>query len=135
MTESDTKLPPGTLTLVSTPIGNLADVTLRALDVLREADAVLAEDTRHSRKLFTHHGLPSKQMIAYHDHNKERVTPAIVSRLLAGERLALISDAGTPGVRRRCRGDGGAGGQRAAACSDPERFSHRRVHLRGIPAA
>jgi 16S rRNA (cytidine1402-2'-O)-methyltransferase len=98
MTESDTKLPPGTLTLVSTPIGNLADVTLRALDVLRESDAVLAEDTRHSRKLFTHHGLPSKQMIAYHDHNKERVTPAIVSRLLAGERLALISDAGTPGV-------------------------------------
>ena len=98
MTESDTKRPPGTLTLVSTPIGNLADVTLRALDVLRESDAVLAEDTRHSRKLFTHHGLPSKQMIAYHDHNKERVTPSIVSRLLAGERLALISDAGTPGV-------------------------------------
>jgi 16S rRNA (cytidine1402-2'-O)-methyltransferase len=88
----------GTLTLVSTPIGNLGDVTLRALDVLREVDAVLAEDTRRSRKLLTHHGIRAKTLISYHDHNKERVTPGIVKRLLSGECFALVSDAGTPGV-------------------------------------
>jgi 16S rRNA (cytidine1402-2'-O)-methyltransferase len=88
----------GTLTLVSTPIGNLGDVTLRALEVLREVDAVLAEDTRRSRKLLTHHGIRAKTVISYHDHNKERVTPGIVKRLLSGECFALVSDAGTPGV-------------------------------------
>ena len=98
MTDPDGSTRPGTLTLVSTPIGNLGDVTLRALEILRDADAVLAEDTRHSRKLLTHHGIPGRPMISYHDHNKERVTPGIVERLLAGERLALVTDAGTPGV-------------------------------------
>lgn len=71
---------------------------MRALDVLREADAVLAEDTRHSRKLLAHHGIRVKSLISYHDHNKERVTPGLVARLLSGDRLALVSDAGTPGV-------------------------------------
>ena len=98
MTESAGSTLPGTLTLVSTPIGNLGDVTLRALEVLRDADAILAEDTRRSRKLLSHHGIPARRMISYHDHNKERVTPGIVDRLRAGEKLALVTDAGTPGV-------------------------------------
>jgi len=98
MTESGNRTSPGTLTLVSTPIGNLGDVTIRALEILRDADAILAEDTRHSRKLLSHHGIPSKRIISYHDHNKERVTPGIIERLLAGDRLALVTDAGTPGV-------------------------------------
>jgi 16S rRNA (cytidine1402-2'-O)-methyltransferase len=98
MTDPDAKSPNGILTLVSTPIGNMGDVTLRALEVLRKADAVLAEDTRRSRKLLTHHGIGAKSLIAYHDHNKERVTPGILDRLRSGENLALVSDAGTPGV-------------------------------------
>jgi 16S rRNA (cytidine1402-2'-O)-methyltransferase len=98
MTDSASSTRPGSLTLVSTPIGNLGDVTLRALEILGSADAVLAEDTRHSRKLFAHHGIPARALIAYHDHNKERVTPGIIKRLQAGENLALVTDAGTPGV-------------------------------------
>jgi 16S rRNA (cytidine1402-2'-O)-methyltransferase len=98
MSESGNRTTPGTLTLVSTPIGNLGDITIRALEILRDADAILAEDTRRTRKLLAHHGIPSKRMISYHDHNKERVTPGIVERLVAGDRLALVTDAGTPGV-------------------------------------
>jgi 16S rRNA (cytidine1402-2'-O)-methyltransferase len=98
MTEPENTTPAGTLTLVSTPIGNLGDVTIRALDILRDADGILAEDTRHTRKLLAHHGIHAPRMTSYHDHNKERVTPGIVERLLAGERLALVTDAGTPGV-------------------------------------
>lgn len=98
MTEFRAKPGGGTLTLVSTPIGNLGDVTLRALEVLSEADGVLAEDTRRSRKLLSHHNIHVKAMIAYHDHNKERLTPRIIDRLRSGQNLALVSDAGTPGV-------------------------------------
>jgi len=98
MNNPENRTAPGTLTLVCTPIGNLGDITLRALDVLREADAVLAEDTRHSRKLLTHHSIRAKALISYHDHNKERVTPGLVERLQSGECFALVSDAGTPGV-------------------------------------
>ena len=98
MTDSEVKPSGGTLTLVSTPIGNMGDVTLRALEVLREADALLAEDTRRSRKLLSHHNIGSKTLIAYHDHNKERLTPGIIDRLRSGQNLALVSDAGTPGV-------------------------------------
>jgi 16S rRNA (cytidine1402-2'-O)-methyltransferase len=87
----------GTLTLVSTPIGNLGDITARALDVLRSADAVLAEDTRHSGILLAHFKIRQK-LIAYHDHNKERVTPGILERLKSGDNIALVSDAGTPAV-------------------------------------
>lgn len=89
--------PPGTLTLVSTPIGNLGDMTPRAVETLRQADLVLAEDTRHSRKLLAHFGLSARPE-PYHDHNKERVTPRIVERLRAGARVALVTDAGTPGI-------------------------------------
>jgi len=94
--EADTasKLAPG-LYLVATPIGNLADVTLRALDVLRDADTVLCEDTRVTAKLLTRHGIAAATQ-PYHDHNAERVRPAIVARLKGGAALALVSDAGTP---------------------------------------
>jgi 16S rRNA (cytidine1402-2'-O)-methyltransferase len=97
MTCSDNRTAPGTLSLVSTPIGNMGDITLRALETLRDADAVLAEDTRRSGKLLAHHNI-SARFLAYHDHNKERVTPGLVARLKAGQNLALVSDAGTPGV-------------------------------------
>ncbi len=88
------KLGPG-LYLVATPIGNLRDVTLRALDVLAAADAVACEDTRVTGKLLRAHGIRAA-LVAYHDHNAERVRPRLLARLEAGERLALVSDAGTP---------------------------------------
>lgn len=87
----------GTLYLVSTPIGNLGDMTFRAVETLKKVSAVLAEDTRHTRKLFAHF-LIHNRLVAYHDHNKEKVTPSLLARLLAGEDLALVSDAGTPGI-------------------------------------
>ena len=87
-------LAPG-LHIVATPIGNLGDITLRALCVLAAADVVYCEDTRHSRTLMSHFGLATK-MQAYHEHNAERERPRIIARLEAGERIALISDAGTP---------------------------------------
>lgn len=88
---------PGTLTLVATPIGNLGDITYRAVEVLKAADVVLAEDTRHSRRLLDHYAI-SKPLVAYHDHNEARVTPGLIERLQRGDNIALITDAGTPGV-------------------------------------
>jgi len=88
---------PGTLYLVATPIGNLEDVTLRALRVLREAAVIAAEDTRHTRKLLTRHAIPGR-LVSLHEHNERTRTPALVARLLAGESVALVSDAGTPGL-------------------------------------
>lgn len=85
----------GTLYLVSTPIGNLEDVTGRAARVLGEVDAVLAEDTRRTRKLLSHLGL-STPLVSLHAHNEEARAPRILERLDRGERLALVSDAGTP---------------------------------------
>ena len=87
-------LSPG-LHIVATPIGNLGDVTLRALAALAGADIVLAEDTRVTRRLFAHYGL-SAPLEAYHEHNAERVRPAILAKLSQGARIALVSDAGTP---------------------------------------
>ena len=86
---------PGGLYAVATPIGNLRDITLRALEILAAADLVACEDTRVTRKLFDHYGL-SAPLIAYHDHNAEAVRPKILERLAAGEAVALVSDAGTP---------------------------------------
>ncbi len=83
------------LSIVATPIGNAADVTLRALDALASADAVACEDTRVTSKLLAIHGISAK-LIAYHDHNAERVRPALIERLERGESVALVSDAGTP---------------------------------------
>ena len=88
---------PGTLTLVATPIGNLGDLTYRAVEVLKSVDVILAEDTRHSRRLLNHFAI-STPLISYHDHNEARVTPAIVERLQRGENIALVTDAGTPGI-------------------------------------
>jgi 16S rRNA (cytidine1402-2'-O)-methyltransferase len=83
------------LVLVSTPIGNLGDMTMRGLDVLRTAELVLCEDTRMSARLLTHYGIDSRTA-ALHEHNESARIPEIVARLRAGARIALISDAGTP---------------------------------------
>ena len=81
--------------MVATPIGNLADITLRALEVLSAASTLVCEDTRVTRKLLRAHGL-SRPMTAYHEHNAERVRPRLIERLKSGESVALVSDAGTP---------------------------------------
>jgi len=85
----------GSLYVVSTPIGNLRDITLRAIDLLRSVDLILAEDTRHSRRLLDHHGIATP-MLSYHEHNEARATSAAIGRLRDGRDVALISDAGTP---------------------------------------
>lgn len=83
------------LYLVATPIGNLADISLRALSVLAKADLIAAEDTRHSRKLLTHFGIRG-EMTPYHEHNAARERPRLLAHMRAGFSVALISDAGTP---------------------------------------
>jgi 16S rRNA (cytidine1402-2'-O)-methyltransferase len=88
---------PGLLSVVATPIGNLEDITLRALRVLREADLIAAEDTRHTAKLLSHHGLRTR-MLSFHAHNTRSRLPQIIERLTAGAQIALVTDAGTPGV-------------------------------------
>ena len=88
-------MPPGTLYVVSTPIGNLGDLSPRAADTLRAVSLVLAEDTRHVRVLLDHAGVRTK-VSSHHEHNEAKTTPAIVARLCAGESVALVSDAGTP---------------------------------------
>jgi len=87
----------GMIFVVSTPIGNLGDMTYRGVDTLKDVSAILAEDTRHTRKLLTHYGIKN-ELIAYHDHNKEAATPRVLDRLTQGDTLALVSDAGTPGI-------------------------------------
>ena len=86
---------PGRLYVVSTPIGNLADFSSRAVETLGAASLVLAEDTRHSRHLLDHYAIATP-LAPYHEHNEARETPRLVERMLAGESMALISDAGTP---------------------------------------
>jgi len=90
----DRPLQPG-LYLVSTPIGNLSDISLRALAVLARASVIAAEDTRHSRKLLSHFSVQS-ELTPYHEHNAERERPRLLARIHAGAAVALISDAGTP---------------------------------------
>src|SRR5437764_14461590 len=85
------------LYIVATPIGNLGDITLRALEVLKTVDLVAAEDTRHSGMLLKHYQI-SKPLISYHAHNEAMRTAQLVERLGAGEKIALITDAGTPGL-------------------------------------
>ncbi|HSD91845.1 MAG TPA: 16S rRNA (cytidine(1402)-2'-O)-methyltransferase [Methyloceanibacter sp.] len=87
-------LAPG-LYLVATPIGNLGDISLRALSVLARADLIAAEDTRHSKKLLSHFGLRG-ELTPYHEHNAEKERPRLIARLNAGQSVALICDAGTP---------------------------------------
>lgn len=85
------------LYVVATPIGNLGDITLRAIEALKSADIVAAEDTRHSGLLLKHLGI-HKPFISFHEHNEARRTSELAERLAAGESVALITDAGTPGV-------------------------------------
>ncbi len=85
------------LYIVPTPVGNLEDITLRAIRILKEANAVLAEDTRVSGNLFRHLGI-DKRLQSYHMHNEHKIVEDIVERISAGEIIALISDAGTPGI-------------------------------------
>ena len=96
----DAALPPltaSTLYLVATPIGNLEDITLRALRVLRECDVVAAEDTRHSGRLLKYFGI-SKPLLSYFQFNEARRSEEIIERLRRGEKVALITDAGSPGI-------------------------------------
>jgi 16S rRNA (cytidine1402-2'-O)-methyltransferase len=87
----------GTLHVVATPIGNLEDITLRALRVLREVAVIAAEDTRRTAKLLAHYGI-STPTLSFHEHNARTRVPQLIGRLIAGESVAVVSDAGTPGV-------------------------------------
>ena len=89
--------PRSALYVVATPIGNLADLSLRAIHVLALVDAVACEDTRHSAPLLRHFGL-DKPLVALHEHNEQQASAAVVARLARGERVACISDAGTPAI-------------------------------------
>jgi 16S rRNA (cytidine1402-2'-O)-methyltransferase len=88
---------PGTLYIVATPIGNLDDITLRALRVLKEVDVVAAEDTRHTQVLLNHYGI-QRPLTSYHEHNEKTKAEDLVKRLLEGQDIALVSDAGTPAI-------------------------------------
>jgi 16S rRNA (cytidine1402-2'-O)-methyltransferase len=96
-TEPQKKLEPA-LYVVATPIGNLRDITLRALDVLRAVDVVAAEDTRNTAHLLTHHGIRAQHLIAVHQHNERGAADKIIAMLQAGQSVAFVSDAGTPAV-------------------------------------
>src|SRR5436853_892381 len=85
------------LAVCATPIGNLADITLRVLEELRAAELVLCEDTRHTRVLLDRHGIAAR-LLSYHEHNEAKRSAELLPRLAAGERMALVSDAGMPGI-------------------------------------
>lgn len=87
----------GTLYVVATPIGNLEDITLRALRTLKEVDLIAAEDTRHTRKLLTHFGI-STPLLSYYKEKEQERTAVIINKLQEGQNVALVSDAGTPGI-------------------------------------
>lgn len=90
-------MPSGTLYVVATPIGNLEDITLRALRVLKEVDVIAAEDTRHTQILLSHYGIRTP-LTSYHEHNEKTKARQLMSRLERGEQIALVSDAGTPAI-------------------------------------
>ncbi len=104
----------GTLYVISTPIGNLKDITLRALEVLQQVDLIAAEDTRHTGILLKHHQI-SKRMLSYHEHNEVRRAKELVEFMLSGGNVSLVSNAGTPAV------------------SDPGYRVIRQAHEQGIP--
>jgi len=101
------------LYLVPTPIGNLADITVRALQVLEEVDLIATEDTRRTATLLSHYGIGTR-MLSYHDHNERQRTPQLIARMRAGDTIALVTDAGSPGI------------------SDPGFFLVRACHQAGI---
>jgi 16S rRNA (cytidine1402-2'-O)-methyltransferase len=115
---------PSALYVVATPIGNLGDITLRALDILRAADAIACEDTRHARRLLDHHGVDAP-LIALHEHNENAAARKLLALLADGKVVALVSDAGTPGIS-----DPGARAVAAARAA-----GHRVVPLPGPNAA
>ncbi|HEY5930366.1 MAG TPA: ribosomal RNA small subunit methyltransferase I, partial [Burkholderiales bacterium] len=86
-----------TLYVVATPIGNLADITLRALEVLRSVDMVAAEDTRVTQNLLNHHGIRTR-LLAVHEHNERKAADQLIAALAKGHSVALVSDAGTPAI-------------------------------------
>jgi 16S rRNA (cytidine1402-2'-O)-methyltransferase len=88
---------PGVLYIVATPIGNLEDITLRALRILKEVDLIAAEDTRHTQTLLNHYGIKTS-LTSYHEHNERSKAQRLVERLSRGENVALVSDAGTPAI-------------------------------------
>ena len=88
---------PGTLYLVATPIGNLSDITHRALQVLRDVDLIACEDTRHTHKLLNHYGITTKT-ISYHEHNEQQRAVQLIDQLKQGSDVAVVSDAGTPAI-------------------------------------
>ncbi|TCS71046.1 16S rRNA (cytidine1402-2'-O)-methyltransferase [Sulfuritortus calidifontis] len=110
----DAAAAPGSLYIVGTPIGNLRDITLRALDILKTVDLVAAEDTRVTQTLLNAHGL-QKKLVALHEHNEREVTERLIADLAAGRSVAYVSDAGTPGV------------------SDPGAHLARRARAAGLP--
>lgn len=95
--KNDQEKAPGTLYVVATPIGNLEDITLRGLRTLKEVDLIAAEDTRRTIKLLNRYGI-SKPLTSYYDFNKERKGPYLIEKLLTGLDIALVTDAGTPGI-------------------------------------
>lgn len=126
----------GTLYIVATPIGNLEDITLRALRILKEVALVAAEDTRHSRKLLQHYAIATP-LITCHEHNEEARSHQLLGRLQAGEDIALISDAGTPAISdpgfllvRRCR----AAGIKVEAVPGPSAVT-TALSVAGLPCA
>lgn len=114
-------MPVGILYVVSTPIGNMGDFTFRAVEVLKSVATILAEDTRHTRHLLDRYEITTP-LASYHEHNEAKMTPAVIARLLGGESLALVSDAGTPLLS-----DPGARLVRAAA--------EQGIHVAPVPGA
>lgn len=104
---------PGTLFVVATPIGNLEDLSFRALRILKEVDLVAAEDTRRTAKLLSHYNV-RKPLVSLHAHNEHRESARVIARLVAGESVALVSDAGTPGI------------------SDPGQLLVKEAHAKGV---
>lgn len=88
----------GSLYIVGTPIGNLQDLSHRAKEILEQVDVIAAEDTRHTRKLLTRFGIVKKSLVSYHEHNRKTRGPQLIERILEGDSVALVSDAGMPGI-------------------------------------
>lgn len=94
---TDTTVNPGCLYIVATPMGNLDDITYRAVETLRSVDVIACEDTRHSRRLLKRYGISAK-LVSYHEHNEQLAARRIIAQLAGGKSVALVTDAGTPGI-------------------------------------